>query len=90
MFNFFESKNETTDFVTGNRFNSNMLIKTNVQFFRSKKKKTSLYFDKQSASAANNVGSDHNKELYDLTTVNIVGSVRGGKTTQDLHEEEVY
>lgn len=43
-----------------------------------------MYFDMHSPSAANNVSSDHNKELNDLTTVNIVGSERGGKTTQDL------
>lgn len=53
-------------------------------------KQASLYFDVDSASSANNVSSDHNKELNDLTTVNIVGSERGGRTTQDLHEEEVY
>lgn len=43
-----------------------------------------MYFDMRSPSTANNVSSDHNKELNDLTTVNIVGSERGGKTTQDL------
>lgn len=55
-----------------------------------KEKETSVSFDMHSASAANNVSSDHNKQLHDLTTVNIVGSERGGRTTQDLREEVVY
>lgn len=71
-----------TDFVIRNHFKLEIiLIKNKCKVIIMKRKPACTL---TCAVPAPRIMSAQIKELNDLTTVNIVGSERGGKTTQDL------